>query len=310
MPQNNFSLPSIDALTAALTAAGLVSFLSQPLWIHGPSVLQAFSAGKIDINARRLDAQRENAAMRQEKSASAAVEESSRPSHPNALQLLAVAPDNVVAIQPVNGIIYSGVDAFEEMYYWLFNLDRLHHTVARVSSDPTIKTLVLKMYTPGGSVYGLNAAATALLGLAAARPDVTVVSYAQTLCASAGMYLAAATQEIHAAPGAAVGSIGTIASLTDTSGFWEKLGVTTEYYTADSKLKDMGGRKIKPEHREHMESVVGQYSAEFKGWMSERRGLAAESMHGQCWEARLAPDGMCDSAFFPTFEQFLAAGLL
>lgn len=297
MPNNNFSLPSVDAITAALTAAGLVSFLSQPLWIHGPSALQSFATGRIKLNAP--------AAGRDDHPAMVALADES-----NGLQLHAVAPGHAIAIQPVSGIIYGGASAVEEMYYDLFNLDRIHHAVARASADPAIKTLVLKMNTPGGSVCGLHAAASALQGLAASRPDLTVVSYAQTLCASAGMYLAAATQEFHAAPGAWIGSIGTIASLSDWSGFKEKIGLETKIYTADSKLKSLGSGPITEDQDNYMKSVVEQYSAEFKSWMAERRGLAAEDMHGQCWEARLAPDGMCDSAFFPTFEQFLAAGLL
>lgn len=299
MQKNFASLPSFETITGALSAAGLSAFLSHPVWIHGPSVLQAIAKGKINLSARPAT----------ETPAAAAAGGSSWPPW-NDLKIHDIAPDNKIAVQPVEGIIYGGASDIEEWYYWLFNLDRLHHTIARVQGDATIKALILKMNTPGGSVLGLHAVATALQGLTAARPDMAVVTYTQTLCASAGMYLAAACQEIHSAPGAYVGSIGTIAELSDWSGFKQKIGLETRRYTADSKLKDLGSSPIKEEHDAYMSEIVGKYSAEFKAWMTERRGLAADDMHGQCWEARLAPEGMVDSAYFTTFEQFLAAALL
>jgi ClpP class serine protease len=165
------------------------------------------------------------------------------------------------------------------------------------------------MDTPGGSVLGLRSAADALLSLQEQRPDLSVMSYAQRLNASAGMYLAAATQAFHAAPGAYVGSIGTIAALTDYSGMKEKFGISTRVYTADSTLKDLGRGPITAAHDAHMTEMVQSYSDEFKNWMSARRGVAPGAMHGQAWEARLAPAGITDSTAFVTFAEFLATAL-
>lgn len=290
---------SFSHLHGALTAAGLLSFLSYPVAIDGPSALQDYATGRLRIDLRRGDVQRENAR--------AAAEEQAR-IHPNGLRFHTHGT-SLVAIQPVKGVIYSCVSADEEEWYGLFSTDRLHHTAAAVQSNPAVKLLLLNFDTPGGSVLGLRSAADAMLGLQQARPDLAVVGYSSRLCASAGMYLAAACQAFHAAPGAYIGSIGTIASLTDSTGFWEKLGIRTQFYIADSTLKDMGRGRIKPEHDAHMTALVEQYSAEFKSWMTTRRGLSAEAMQGQAWEARLAPAGMADSTAFVTVEEFLAAAL-
>jgi ClpP class serine protease len=231
-----------------------------------------------------------------------------RDTDPNALYVVR-GPTSAIAIQPVRGVIVSGASAVQEEYYGLYNLDRIHSAVAAVAADSTITGLVLQMDTPGGSVLGLRSAADALLSLQEQRPDLSVMSYAQRLNASAGMYLAAATQAFHAAPGAYVGSIGTIAALTDYSGMKEKFGISTRVYTADSTLKDLGRGPITAAHDAHMTEMVQSYSDEFKNWMSARRGVAPAAMHGQAWEARLAPAGITDSTAFVTFAEFLATAL-
>jgi ClpP class serine protease len=287
MIEKNFN---IESISAALTAAGLNALRTEPLYVDPQGVMKAWLQGRIRLGPR-----------------AAADTGDRRPVYRNDMRFMETGPGRFLAVQPVSGIMMSGASAMDEEYYWMFNTDRIHHAVARVAADPAIDGLVLQMNTPGGSVYGLQPAAEALASLSAS--GVQAVSYIQHDCCSAGMYLAAALPGIHAAPGARVGSIGTIATLSDWSGFQEKLGLERRTYTAGSALKNLGSGPITKEHDEYMQELVGAYSAEFKSWMSDRRGLKEADMQGQAWEARLAPAGMVDSAVFNTFEEFLAAGM-
>lgn len=282
---------SCDQLHGALTTAGLAAFLTYPLAVDGPALLRDYAAGRIRIAGRTEQREKSPAQI-----------------HPNALRMVAAGP-RVIALQPVRGVIYSGASEIDEEEWGLFNTDRIHHTAAAVSADKSVQMLLLNFDTPGGSVLGLRSAADALLQLKAERPDIALVGYSQRLCASAGMYLAAALDQFHAAPGAYIGSIGTVGELWSWKGFQEKLGIDKRVYTGDSKLKGMGRTAITPEQDAHMQQLVQQYSDEFKGWMLARRGLSQESMQGQAWEARLAPAGMADSAVFVTLEAFLATAL-
>ena len=286
-----------SSLDSLITAAGLASYLQFPVALDTAAALQEFHAGRI-----RLNCPRPNVAD------AADVNPVGQNPDPNGLYVVR-GPTSAVAILPVRGVIVSGASPMQEEYYGLYNLDRIHSAVAAVAADSTINALVLQMDTPGGSVLGLRAAADALLSLQEQRPDVSVLSYAQRLNASAGMYLAAATQAFHSAPGAYVGSIGTIAALTDYSGLKEKFGISTRVYTADSTLKDLGRGPITDAHDDHMKGMVQSYSDEFKNWMSSRRGVDPSAMHGQAWEARLAPSGITDSTAFVTFAEFLATAL-
>lgn len=274
-----------------LQAAGIASLAAHPVAIDVPMLLQDYLAGRVRIEAP-----------------AAAATESSDVRHPNDLYFLQLG-GRTVAVQPVRGVIASGVSPDREYWYGLFNLDRIHAAVATVMANQAISALVLLMDTPGGSVLGLRAAADALLNLQSIRPGLEVISYSQRLNASAGMYLSAAAGSIHAAPGAYIGSIGTIASLSDMSGLYAKLGIEKRMYTADSTLKGLGSGQITEAHDAHMREMVQAYSDEFKAWMSSRRGLGPAAMQGQAWEARLAPAGLADSVSIPTFEEFLAAML-
>ena len=282
---------SFSHLHSALTAAGLAALLNYPFAVDGPALLRDYAAGLIRINVSGQSAEKQKPALRT-----------------NDLRMIA-SGKNVIALQPVRGVIYSGVNPDTEDNYGAFNTDRIHHTATTVAGNPAVKMLLLNFDTPGGSVMGLRAAADALLNLKALRPDMALVGYSQRLCASAGMYLAAALDAFHAAPGAYIGSIGTVAELVSWKGLQEKLGIDKRVYTGDSTLKGMGRSAITPEQDAHMQALVKQYSDEFKGWMLARRGLSPGAMQGQAWEARLAPPGMTDSTAFVTLEQFLATAL-
>lgn len=277
-------------LANILQACALNAIASEVLFLHGPSALQEYALGRVKIP---------------DPSAEALV--TRRDEHPNALQ---VYPELSLAIQPVNGIIFPGVSAAREEWGGYFNTDRIHRACDEVAENKAIKTLVLVMDTPGGAARGLHPASQALLELPKRRHGLECLTYVPRLCASAGYYLAASTQGIHASPSALVGSIGTIASLTDSTGFWKKIGMENILFT-DGALKSLGHARfgVTKEHKEYMQREVDQVSAEFKGLVRERRkGIKDADMQGQVFEARRAPAALIDTTQFRTLEEFIANG--
>jgi ClpP class serine protease len=283
-------------LEKLLNLGGFASLLSEVLCIHGPLAMQEYALG----HWRVPDPSHEGPAV----PGTAAPAEN----HPNALRLY---PELGLAVQPVNGIVFPGIDPVREAYYGYFNTDRIHRSCEIVARSEEINTLALVLDTPGGAARGLHPASESLLALPSRRAGLETVSYVPRLCASAGMYLAGSTGGIHAAPSAVVGSIGTIASLADSTGFWEKLGFEHHLFT-DGKLKSLGEARfgVSEDHREWMQREVDTVSAEFKGLMRERRGTLDKDMQGQIFEARRAPARMVDSAHYMTQEEFFAAGLV
>lgn len=292
----------LQSLQAALQAGSLSAILAQPWAICVPSLAAEYMAGRVKLRIGPSAEVRDPGAMTWDEYCEQKAEAR------NGLQ---IHSDTGVAIQPIKGVMYSGASTEDEAFYGAFNTDRIARTCQAVAADPSIKTLVFQMRTPGGSVFGLESAAKSITALQARRRGLDCVAWTAHLCASAGMYVAAACGSIHAAPSALVGSIGTISSLTDTKGLWDKLGITKHIFTADSALKALGAGGVAPsaEHLAHMDAMTRMYSGEFKSWMKKRRNLKPDDMQGQYGEARHAPAGMVDTACFLSMEQMLATGL-
>jgi ClpP class serine protease len=170
-------------------------------------------------------------------------------------------------------------------------LDLLLQDIAR---DNRVETLVLALDTPGGCGIGL---AETSANLADVRDSGTrIVAYTDYLCASAGYWIASEADEIHAAPSAQVGSIGTYIAALDDSEAWKMEGVKLKLFK-DGDLKAMGhpGKEWTPEEEAHLQERLTSFAAGFKNQVRGRRpGLEESSMQGQCFTASEAPYGLID----------------
>ena len=282
----------LPELAQILQASALQALASEVLFLHGPSALTEYAMGRLHIPNPK-----------------AGMDGGEMPEEPNPNDPQ-VYMDLGLVIQPVNGVIYPGASKDMECQGY-FNTNRIGDLCDELSDTDGINTLICNFHTPGGAARGLAPASDALLMLKKRKPKMSVMSYVPALCASAGYYLAASTDEIHAAPSALVGSIGTIASLADSTGFWEKLGIKNHVFT-DGALKSLGNARfgVTKAQKDYMNEQVAQVSAEFKGLVSARReGMKDEDMQGQVFEARRAPSALVDSARFADLAAFVAAGI-
>jgi protease-4 len=101
--------------------------------------------------------------------------------------------------QPAVGVITldTGISSYTAEF--------LELQIEKARSDPSIKAVVVKIDTPGGSVVPTQNLYFQLLNL---RKDMPVVSAIGSLAASGGYYLAMATDPIFAKPSSTVGNIG------------------------------------------------------------------------------------------------------
>ena len=141
--------------------------------------------------------------------------------------------------------------------------------------DPNVSAVLLDLNSPGGSAIGAPEAAAALAALAQQKP---VVSFVETMAASAAYYLCSASSAI-------VGSIGTICSFLDFAGLMERIGITGHIFTpAQSDLKATGTPFRAPTLAEanFLQSRTEALNADFTAWVSQHRAsVTAEAMRGQ-----------------------------
>lgn len=93
----------------------------------------------------------------------------------------------------------------------------------RVIDDPAIRALVLRIDSPGGSVWASDEIARGIARVRAAGKPV-IASLGGT-AASGGYYIAAAADTIWAEPSTVTGSIGVIAIRPNVAGLLDRLGV-------------------------------------------------------------------------------------
>lgn len=121
------------------------------------------------------------------------------------------AVDNGVAIVPVRGILTPNSEILERWLGWA-TYAGLTRTMEELAAREDVRAVAMIYDSPGGNVLLLESAGAAVRSCAAVKPVHAVVD---VMAASAAYYLASQCTEITLAPGAWVGSIGTMSVTAD-----------------------------------------------------------------------------------------------
>jgi len=135
-----------------------------------------------------------------------------------------------------------------------------------------VKAILLHINTPGGTVDDADTIYRALLAYKQ-EFHVPVYAYVNGLCASGGMYIAAAADKIYASPPSIIGSIGvTIGPFFNFSGTMDKIGVES-LVVADGKNKDFLNpfRPWKPGEENALKVIAGRLYERFVHIVTEAR---------------------------------------
>ncbi|HEV8445454.1 MAG TPA: S49 family peptidase [Gemmatimonadaceae bacterium] len=204
-----------------------------------------------------------------------------------------------IAIIPVYGVIAPRMNMMSDMSGGT-TFEQLTNQLRAAVADKTVKTIVLDVNSPGGSVAGSPEFAAEVMKARAKKP---IIAQAQYTMASAAYQLAAACTEIVASPSARVGSVGVFSMHNDLSAALEKLGVKRKYYSAG--IGKVDGNETGPPSEEYdartQASVEAAYSAFVSSVVKGRgQGMTADRVRTD-WKAHVydAPaalaNGMIDS---------------
>lgn len=150
-----------------------------------------------------------------------------------------------VAVLDINGIITQSDSTI-----------KLIHTYR---DDPSIKALVLRINTPGGSVAPVQEIYKELKKI-----DKPIVASMGGTAASGGYYIACAANTIVANPGTLTGSIGVIMQFTKMKGLYDKIGLEQRVIKS-GKFKDAGSafRDLTDEEQAILQSTVDDVYNQF-----------------------------------------------
>ena len=158
-------------------------------------------------------------------------------------------------------------------------------TINDVAKDSSVKAVVFRISSPGGSAYASEQIWHALSKLKAKKPlIVSMGDYA----ASGGYYIACMADKIVAEPNTITGSIGIFGVIPNISGLNKKIGVTYDGVKTN-KLSDAisVNRAFTPEERDLMQNYVNRGYELFVKRCAEGRKMAIAQIkaiaEGRVW---------------------------
>jgi len=145
--------------------------------------------------------------------------------------------------------------------------DEMIEQIHQYRDDPTVKAIVLRIDSPGGSVAPVQEIYSELKKLK--KP---IVASMGSTAASGGYYLACAANQILANPGTLTGSIGVIMQFIKMKGLYEKIGVEQEVVKS-GKFKDIGSasRNLTDEERALLQGTIDDVQNQFINAILEGR---------------------------------------
>jgi protease IV len=167
--------------------------------------------------------------------------------------------------------------------------ESLSKTIREARQDSSIKAIVLRINSPGGSALASEVIWRELKLVSKVKPLIVSMG---SVAASGGYYIATQADTIVADPTTITGSIGVFGVLLNTKNFFnKKLGITTDV-AQTNKHSDVGSvfRPLTAEEREVIQSEVENIYDVFLTRVSEGRNLPKASVdsigQGRVWNAK------------------------
>tara|TARA_R110002051_G_scaffold250392_2_gene309726 strand:+ start:1946 stop:2956 length:1011 start_codon:yes stop_codon:yes gene_type:complete len=203
-----------------------------------------------------------------------------------------------VALVDVKGVI----DASEEA-----TASRINSGLRSALEADNVAAVILRINSPGGSPVQSQAVYEEIRYLTSEYPDTPILSWVEDVGASGAYYIAAATENIYAAPASLVGSIGVISSGFGFSEAIERVGVERRTFTAGENKAFLDPfNDVTVEQRTFWESVLGNTHSQFiqavRDGRGERLNDSEEVFSGLIWTGEQALElGLIDGVM--TLEQ-------
>lgn len=196
-----------------------------------------------------------------------------------------------VAVINASGVINSGRSGFDPMNGAVVGSDSLVEYIRSARADRSIKAIVLRVDSPGGSSTASDVIWRELsISRENHRPLIVSMS---DLAASGGYYIALGGDAIVAEPGTLTGSIGVYTGKFVTTGTLDKLGANIEA-TSSGKHAEIYSpdRRFTPEERKKIEESMQNVYDQFIERTAAARHMSPEKVdeiaQGRVWTGEQA----------------------
>lgn len=201
------------------------------------------------------------------------------PSHADPLKeyTLQGKEEGKVVVIPVRGVI-SDAPRKQLIGTWPSMVQEIVSQLRKAEDDPEVKSVLLKIDSPGGSVIASDLIYNEIMGFKQ-RKKAKVVAAMMGVAASGGYYIALPADFILAHPTTVTGSVGVLFLSPNVSGLMEKIGIDVNV-SKTGKNKDMGSpfRSATGEEQKIIQDITDRLGAQFLNHIAEHRKLESNTL--------------------------------
>lgn len=189
-----------------------------------------------------------------------------------------------VAVIPIRGIVAHRANLVADICGpGSTSTEMLDQVIRSAAADPDVRSIVLDVDSPGGSVYGVQELAATIMEARASKP---IAAVANAVAASAAYWIASAAHEVFVTPSGEVGSIGVLAVHTDTSRADDAEGKVTTVISA-GKYKAEGIGPLTDDAKAYMQGRVDDYYTAFVRGVARQRNVSVDKVRRGYGEGRV-----------------------
>jgi protease-4 len=216
-------------------------------------------------------------------------------------QSVGISPRSRIAVIYAVGAIASGKSAFDPLNGAVVGSDTLIKQIREVRDDSSVKAIVLRIDSPGGSSVASDVIWRELMITRDKKPERPLIASMSDLAASGGYYIAMPAQVIVAQPATLTGSIGVYMGKVALGGTLDQVGVTTGTVTNGANADIYSPfAPFSPKQRERLQDQIQSFYENFVEKAAESRKTTPEKIdavaQGRVWTGRQAREhGLVDA---------------
>ena len=189
-----------------------------------------------------------------------------------------------IAVIDISGPLINGQAGIMRLFGALGYGD-IEQAVAEIATDKSVKSVLLRIDSGGGSVNGVSDAGDAIRNLAAIKP---VWSFTDGGMMSAAYWLGSSADQVFASKTAQVGSVGTLMVHTEVTKKLEAEGVKKTVIRS-GKWKALGNpyEVLSDDAKAEMQAMADEAGNIFVEYVSDRRGVTPDAFQKKMGEGRV-----------------------
>jgi protease IV len=205
-----------------------------------------------------------------------------------------------IAVIYVSGAIAGGRNGYDPLNGAIAGSDTLIEYIREARRDASVRAIVLRIDSPGGSSIASDAIWRELMITRRERADRPLIASMSDLAASGGYYVAMPAEVIVAQPSTLTGSIGIFGGKIVTGGTYEKLGATIDSSSIGRHAEiNSPARPYNADELKKLEEQLQAFYDQFVEKVAEARHTTPEKIdaiaQGRVWTGRQAKqNGLVD----------------